>query len=121
MVTVHEGDPRGRHCLIIDDLVRSGGTLRQCAKALRAKGAASVSCFVAHACFPNEAAWKAFLPATEGGKGSGEEEERGDRTGEHMDKFYCTNSVPLVTTRLPQGPGSCFVVLDLMAQFVSDL
>jgi len=42
-VTVKEGEPSGRHCVIVDDLVQSGGTLIESAKAVRAAGAAAVS------------------------------------------------------------------------------
>ncbi len=41
------------HAVIVDDLVQTGGTLLECAKALRAKGCMGVSCFVTHAVFPN--------------------------------------------------------------------
>ena len=30
MVRIKEGDPRGRHIVIVDDLVQSGGTLIEC-------------------------------------------------------------------------------------------
>ncbi len=33
-ITIHEGNVRGKRVIIIDDLVRSGGTLYECAKAL---------------------------------------------------------------------------------------
>jgi hypothetical protein len=29
-VRIKEGDPRGRHVVIVDDLVQSGGTLVEC-------------------------------------------------------------------------------------------
>lgn len=43
------GDVRGRDCLVVDDLVSTGGTLAGAAKALRAAGAASVHAFFVHA------------------------------------------------------------------------
>ncbi len=52
VVTVLDGDCKGRKVCIVDDLVRSGGTLIECAKALLDLGAAEVSCFVVHAEFP---------------------------------------------------------------------
>lgn len=42
------GDVGGRHCLIFDDIVDSGGTLCNAAQALMDKGAKSVSAFVTH-------------------------------------------------------------------------
>jgi len=59
-VTVKEGNAAGRHCVILDDLVQTGGTLIECAKALLGAGAAKVSCFVTHGVFPQES-WKRFL------------------------------------------------------------
>jgi len=55
IVTIKEGSPEGMHCLIVDDLVQSGGTLLKCQKALKAAGASAVSCYVTHAVFPGEA------------------------------------------------------------------
>ncbi len=70
---------KGRHVCVVDDLVRSGGTLLECgnetllpfvsfqrfvaAKALLDHGAAGVSFFVVHAEFPQQS-WKKFLPGT---------------------------------------------------------
>jgi len=55
VVEIKEGDPQGRYVVIIDDLVRSGGTLIECAKALDEQGAHMVSVFVTHAAFTDEA------------------------------------------------------------------
>lgn len=79
IVKVKEGSAEGRHCVMIDDLVQSGGTLLNCAKAMRAQGAAKVSCFVTHGVFPNQT-WKKFIPA--------EGEER------LIDHFWMTDSIP---------------------------
>lgn len=38
IVKIKDGEPMGRHVVIVDDLVQSGGTLIECAKALRAAG-----------------------------------------------------------------------------------
>jgi ribose-phosphate pyrophosphokinase len=43
------GDVRGRHCLLVDDLIDTGGTLVKGAEALMTKGAASVSACATHA------------------------------------------------------------------------
>src|ERR1700694_3425479 len=42
------GDVRGRRCILLDDIVDSGGTLCNAADALLAKGAASVSAYITH-------------------------------------------------------------------------
>ena len=43
------GDVQGRNCLLVDDLIDTGGTLVKGAEALMAKGAASVSATATHA------------------------------------------------------------------------
>jgi ribose-phosphate pyrophosphokinase len=62
-VHVREGDPRGRHVVIVDDIIRSGATMFECRTALMEAGAAQVSLYATHGVFPNEA-WRRFL--TEG-------------------------------------------------------
>ena len=42
------GDVSGRHCIMIDDIVDSGGTLCNAAEALLADGAASVAAYITH-------------------------------------------------------------------------
>ena len=42
------GDVKGKNCIIIDDIVDSGGTLCNAAEALMNKGAASVSAYITH-------------------------------------------------------------------------
>lgn len=56
-VAIKEGDPHGRHVVIVDDLIMSGGTLIECKNALLAAGAARVSAFAAHGVFPQQS-WK---------------------------------------------------------------
>jgi len=76
-VRLTDGNVAGRAVLIIDDLVRSGGTLVECAKALKAAGATKINIFVPHACFP---------------KGEYERFQTGDGAA-LIDMFYTTNSV----------------------------
>eukprot|EP01121_Diplochlamys_sp_Union-15-3_P014811 TRINITY_DN477_c0_g1_i3.p1 TRINITY_DN477_c0_g1~~TRINITY_DN477_c0_g1_i3.p1 ORF type:complete len:319 (-),score=40.31 TRINITY_DN477_c0_g1_i3:58-1014(-) len=54
VVTIKEGQPKGYHVFIIDDLIKTGGTLIECKNALLSKGALKVSAFVTHAVFPLE-------------------------------------------------------------------
>ena len=42
------GDVHGRHCILIDDIVDSGGTLCNAAQALLDQGAASVAAYITH-------------------------------------------------------------------------
>src|SRR5690606_27104995 len=42
------GDVRGKNCLLIDDIVDSGGTLCNAADALLAHGATSVTAYITH-------------------------------------------------------------------------
>ena len=43
IVRLKEGEPRGRHVVIVDDLVQSGGTLKECQKLLSSQVS---SCFI---------------------------------------------------------------------------
>ena len=45
------GDVKDKHCIIIDDLTESVGTLLQAAKACKERGAKTVTCAVTHGCF----------------------------------------------------------------------
>lgn len=42
------GDPNGRHCVIIDDIVDTAGTLCSAAESLKQNGAASVRAYITH-------------------------------------------------------------------------
>ncbi|PWB81919.1 MAG: phosphoribosylpyrophosphate synthetase [Methylocystaceae bacterium] len=50
------GDVTGRNCILIDDIVDSGGTLCNAAEALLAKGANSVSAYITHGVLSGAAA-----------------------------------------------------------------
>lgn len=43
------GDVEGQHCIVVDDMVDTGGTLCQAAAALKGEGAASVRAYCTHA------------------------------------------------------------------------
>ena len=49
------GDVRGQRCIIVDDIVDSGGTLRNAADALLAQGASSVLAYITHGVLSGEA------------------------------------------------------------------
>mmetsp|Transcript_102398 Transcript_102398/g.153464 ORF Transcript_102398/g.153464 Transcript_102398/m.153464 type:complete len:372 (-) Transcript_102398:117-1232(-) len=103
-VTVQDGNPEGRHIVIVDDLVQTGGTLYETGKVLKDAGAATVNAFVSHAVFPNDS-WTRFNVG-------------GDRACFH--KFWVTNSIPTVTAKLPVDDG-IFEVLDLTGLIINDL
>eukprot|EP00668_Euglena_longa_P038403 GGOE01049407.1.p1 GENE.GGOE01049407.1~~GGOE01049407.1.p1 ORF type:complete len:351 (-),score=121.84 GGOE01049407.1:432-1421(-) len=102
-IVIQDGDPGGRKVLIVDDVVKSGGTMAECAATLLRSGATSVSAFCAHCGLPRDAV-RRFSRG-------------GDRS--HFEYFFVTNSNRLVTNALPQD--DCFVVLDLLPQIAEDL
>ncbi len=59
IVRLKEGRPEGKHVVIVDDLVQSGGTLIECQKLLATQGAKHVSAYVTHGVFPKES-WRRF-------------------------------------------------------------
>lgn len=68
---------------IVDDLVRSGGTLLECAKTLREAGATKIVMMVTHAEFPLDS-WRKFV----------------DREDKLVDEFYVSDTIPRVTNQL---------------------
>ncbi|KAJ1636575.1 phosphoribosyltransferase-like protein [Pavlovales sp. CCMP2436] len=106
-VVIQDGDCAGKHLLIVDDMVKTGGTLVECAKALLSHGAIAVSAFCAHAAFP---------PGVENRFCQG-----GDR---HVfQTFYVSNSNTIVIERILQLPASetAFEVLDILPLVLADL
>ncbi|KAJ6852603.1 ribose-phosphate pyrophosphokinase 4 [Iris pallida] len=65
IVRLKEGNPKGQHVVIVDDLVQSGGTLIECQKVLAAHGASKVSAYVTHGVFPNSS-WERFTNTSDG-------------------------------------------------------
>ncbi len=91
-ISIREGDPAGRHVVIVDDLAMSGGTLLECRRALTARRAAAVSAYVTHGVFPN-AAWQPFLTAG-------------------FEHFWMTDSVPRMAAELQSRPPFEILSLD---------
>jgi phosphoribosylpyrophosphate synthetase len=52
-VTIKEGNPNGKKLLIVDDLIQSGGTIRETAELLRSLWGIKVDAFATHGVFPN--------------------------------------------------------------------
>ncbi|KAA0034283.1 ribose-phosphate pyrophosphokinase 4-like [Cucumis melo var. makuwa] len=106
IVRLKEGEPKGRHVVIVDDLVQSGGTLRECQKVLAAHGAAKISAYVTHGIFPNKS-WQRF------------EHDNGGNPENGLTYFWITDSCPLtvkeVANRAP------FEVLSLAGSIAAAL
>mmetsp|Transcript_28878 Transcript_28878/g.56693 ORF Transcript_28878/g.56693 Transcript_28878/m.56693 type:complete len:368 (-) Transcript_28878:12-1115(-) len=105
-VQVKEGDCKGRHVVIVDDLVQSGGTLISCADACRTAGAVAVSAFVTHAIFPNRS-WEKFVHPVDGQQ---------DHTGSGgFTHFWVTNSNPVTKDLRGKKPFIVISLADLIA------
>ncbi|XVF02522.1 hypothetical protein REPUB_Repub04eG0182600 [Reevesia pubescens] len=81
IVRIKEGEAEGRHVVIVDDLVQSGGTLIECQKVLAANGAAKISAYVTHGIFPNRS-WQRF------------EHDNGGHPENGLAYFWITDSCP---------------------------
>ncbi|XP_040866640.1 ribose-phosphate pyrophosphokinase 4 isoform X2 [Glycine max] len=103
MVRIKEGDPRGRHIVIVDDLVQSGGTLIECQKVLAAHGATKISAYVTHGIFPNKS-WARF------GHDNGESA---------FTYFWITDSCPLTVRDVMNRPP--FEILSLASSISASL
>ncbi|XP_042416694.1 ribose-phosphate pyrophosphokinase 4-like isoform X1 [Zingiber officinale] len=109
IVRLKEGDPRGRHVVIVDDLVQSGGTLIECQvwkKVLAAHGAERISAYVTHGIFPNRS-WERF------------EHDNGAGPNNGLSYFWITDSCPLTVREVKNR--APFEVLSLSAQIASAL
>ena len=49
------GDVKDKNCIILDDMIDTGGTLINAARALKANGAKNIYCFASHAIFSKDA------------------------------------------------------------------
>lgn len=85
IVTIKEGNPQGYHCLIIDDLIKTGGTMIEAKNCLFEHGASRVSAFVTHPVFPQES-WKRIAY----------EKIAPNTPHQPFHVFYTTDSCPMV-------------------------
>ncbi|XP_047157062.1 ribose-phosphate pyrophosphokinase 4-like [Vigna umbellata] len=106
IVRIKEGDPRGRHVVIVDDLVQSGGTLIECQKVLAAHGALKISAYVTHGIFPNNT-WARF------------EHDNGGHPETAFTYFWITDSCPLTAKELMNRPP--FEILSLASSISASL
>ncbi|XP_068737792.1 uncharacterized protein [Montipora capricornis] len=98
IITVKDGDPTGHHVIIVDDLVMTGGTLVQCAKALLSSGAVMVSAYVTHAVFPRES-WKMFTDCEV-----------------NFERFYITDSLPHASYIAEHAPFKLLSLCDSISE-----
>ncbi|XP_076914165.1 ribose-phosphate pyrophosphokinase 4-like [Bidens hawaiensis] len=106
IVRIKEGDPKGRHVVIVDDLVQSGGTLIECQKMLAKHGAKKVSAYVTHGVFPKRS-WERFKHDTGGQPDNG------------LTFFWITDSCPLTVKEVKNK--APFEVLSLASSIAATL
>ncbi|KAG6396481.1 hypothetical protein SASPL_142632 [Salvia splendens] len=106
IVRIKEGDPKGRHVVIVDDLVQSGGTLIECQKVLAKHGATKISAYVTHGIFPNKS-WQRF------------NHDKGGNPENGMAYFWITDSCPETVKQVKDKPP--FEVISLAAAIASAL
>ncbi|GAA0145093.1 nucleotide kinase [Lithospermum erythrorhizon] len=106
IVRIKEGDPKGRHVVIVDDLVQSGGTLIECQKVLAKHGATKISAYVTHGIFPNRS-WERFEHDGEGLPSAG------------MSYFWITDSCPQTVEEVKNRRP--FEILSLSASIAAAL
>ncbi|XP_046581521.1 ribose-phosphate pyrophosphokinase 4-like isoform X1 [Haliotis rubra] len=98
IVKVKEGNPEGKHVIIIDDLVQTGGTLKECGKVLLGRGAVAISAYVTHPVFPNES-WKRFVD-----------------TDVPFKNFWITDSIPHAVDIAQHKPFKLLSLCDVVAE-----
>ncbi|KAK8643495.1 hypothetical protein V6N13_012790 [Hibiscus sabdariffa] len=106
IVRIKEGEAAGRHVVIVDDLVQSGGTLIECQKALAANGATKISAYVTHGIFPNRS-WQRF------------EHDNGGHPENGLTYFWITDSCPRTVKEVMSKPP--FEILSLAGSIASAL
>ncbi|XP_030960963.1 ribose-phosphate pyrophosphokinase 4 isoform X2 [Quercus lobata] len=106
IVRIKEGDPAGRHVVIVDDLVQSGGTLIECQRVLAAHGATKISAYVTHGIFPNRS-WERF------------EYDNGGNPDNGLTYFWITDSCPITVRAVKNKPP--FEVLSLAGSIAATL
>ena len=87
-----EGQPNGRRCVLVDDVIITGTTMLQCARLLKQLGAKSVWVYATHGQFSQES-WKRF------------------NTG-LLEKVIITDSCPLMAEELMKV-GAPFEIMPL--------
>lgn len=104
IVTIKEGNPKGKNVFVVDDLVRSGGTLIETQLALKQAGAVKLYCFVTHSVFPGES-WKRFAQGSDSA----------------FDIFYTTDSCPTIVKNFEgQAPFQIISLAEDLFHFIKN-
>ncbi|XP_022734693.1 ribose-phosphate pyrophosphokinase 4-like isoform X1 [Durio zibethinus] len=106
IVRIKEGEAAGRHVVIVDDLVQSGGTLIECQRVLAANGAAKISAYVTHGIFPNRS-WQRF------------EHDNAGHPENGLTYFWITDSCPQTVKEVISKPP--FEILSLAGSIAAAL
>jgi len=98
IIRLEEGDAKGYHVIIVDDMCNTGETVLACHDTLRKEGAAKVSVFVTHGLFPLDS-WRKL-------------------EGVGFEKIFVTDSIPQTVVAFEQhnathGKVSPFEVIGL--------
>jgi ribose-phosphate pyrophosphokinase len=93
------GDVRGKDCLLIDDIVDSGGTLCNAADALLQKGATSVTAYITHGVLSGGAAARI--------------------AGSHLQELVTTDSIQPTQAALDAQNIRVITVADLLGEAIS--
>lgn len=100
IVKLKEGNPEGRHVVMVDDLVNTGSTLIECQRLLSSLGASKVSAYVTHGIFPQRS-WERFS------------HKEGDGPNEGFTHFWITDSCqPTVTAVQGKRPFEIISIAD---------
>ena len=100
-ITEGREDVKGKHVIVVDDLVQSGGTMINCKDLMLSEGAAAVSGYVTHGVFPRES-WKKFLT------------ENADRPWAN---FWMTNSIPASAKEISGAPFKILSLSDCLVDY----
>lgn len=92
------GDPQGRDCIIVDDMVDTGGTLCQAAKALKERGATTVTAYCTHAVLSGHAL--NYIQES------------------HLDELVITDTIPLSETAQKIGKIRQLSISKLLAETI---
>lgn len=65
-ITSFDGDVKGKHCVIVDDMIDGGSTMINAASLLKAQGAASVTCYATHGILSGNALEKILSAKNDG-------------------------------------------------------
>jgi len=98
-------DVKDSHILIVDDLIQSGGTMRNCKDLLFSEGAKSVYGYCTHGIFPGDS-WTGFQPEAEAA-----------RQQKPFTKFWVTNSIAGLAEKLEgKSPFECLSLAPVICE-----